>query len=98
MGTFQRYPDAGALYIQPCSRPQMCLILSYAYNKGLGGSPVESRDVLNPDTPVSPGLAAASLSLRTDHLTRLGPSPWDDVLFHDCPTSPGPGDLTRPLT
>lgn len=66
MGTFQRHPDAGALYIQPCSRPQMCLILSYAYNKGLGGSPVESRDVLNPDTPVSPGLAAASQSLQTD--------------------------------
>lgn len=66
MGTFQRHPDAGALYIQPCSRPQMCLILSYAYNKGLGGSPVESRDVLNPDTPDSPGLAAASQSLRTD--------------------------------
>lgn len=44
----------------------MCLILSYAYNKGLGGSLVESRDVLNPDTPVSPGLAAASQSLRTD--------------------------------
>lgn len=43
----------------------MCLILSYAYNKGLGGSLVESRDVLNPDTPVSPSLAA-SLSLRTD--------------------------------
>lgn len=65
MGTFQRHPDAGALYIQPCSRPQMCLILSYAYNKGLGGSLVECRDVLNPDTPVSPSLAA-SLSLRTD--------------------------------